>query len=441
MDERPIAKYVKTPDGVSIAYQVTGDGPIDLVFPPGLAIPIDLLWEDPSFVRFAKRLGGFSRTIWRELRGVGASGGNPKDLLDEDIICGDLTAVLDAAGCERVVLVGFSLGGSTVIRYATRYPERVMALVLVNTYAAYLQSDDYPWGLSPEGLEVFAAIAREMWGTGAMAEVIAPSKANDEGFRTWLARAERLGVAPDTIGSHVHVDVRALLPALHVPTLVLHRTGNRFLDVGAGRYLGEHIAGARYVELAGDDHLFFVGDSDGLLDEVEEFLTGRISGPEPDRVLATMMFTDIVGSTEKAAQLGDRVWLELLDSHDAAVRRQLARFRGREVDTAGDGFLATFDGPGRGIQCACAIRDAVRALGLEVRAGLHSGEIELRGDDVAGMAVHIAARVAALANAGEVLVSAAIPPLLIGSGIEFEDRGDHELKGVPGTWKLYAVNG
>jgi class 3 adenylate cyclase len=441
VDERPETRYVKAPDGVSIAYQVTGDGPLDLVFPPGLAIPIDMLWENPSFVRFAKRLGGFSRTIWRELRGIGASGGHVQDLVDEDIICGDLTAVLDAVGCERVVLVGFSLGGSTVIRYATRCPERVMALVLMNTYAAYLQGDDYPWGLTPEGLEAFTALGREVWGTGTMAEMIAPSKANDEGFRRWLARAERLGAAPDTIGPHIHVDVRALLPALDVPTLVLHRTGNRFLDVGVGRYLGEHIAGARYVELAGDDHLFFVDDSDAILDEIEEFLTGGRQAPEGDVITTTILFTDIVSSTEQSARLGHRKWTALTDQHDAMVRATLERHRGREIKTIGDGFLATFDANTRAVRAAVEIVTAAKNMGLEVRAGVHTGEVEVRPDDVVGLPVNIAKRVCDLAGAGEVYVSEVVNLQLVGSGIATSEKGMHELKGVPGTWRLFAVGG
>ena len=357
---------------------------------------------------------------------------------------GDIEAVMAAVGSARSALWGDSSGGMLAALFAATYPDRTTALVLSDTLAKGAKASDYPSGvldrLTPEDME-------STWGTesGLDLRATAPSVAADREFRAWWARYQRLSVSPAeaaaTWAMFRSVDVRDVLTVIRVPTLVLHRRDNRWLPVEHGRFIAEHIAGAKYVELEGADQWPFLGDSDTLVDEAEEFLTGMRGGPEADRVLATVLFTDIVGSTDLAAELGDRKWRDLLDAHDQATRRQLARFRGRETSTTGDGFAATFDGPGRGIQCACAIRDAVRALGVELRVGLHTGEIELRGDDVAGMAVHIACRVSALAEPGEVLVSGAIPPLVVGSGITFEDRGDHELKGVPGVWKLFAVKG
>jgi class 3 adenylate cyclase len=443
VDERPVTRYVKTPDGVSIAYQVSGDGPLDLVFPGSLTIPIDLCWEEPSFVRFAKRLGGFSRTVWCEARGVGASGGDFQEGFVEEIVDADLTAVLDAIGCERVVLVGADQSGPTGIRYAASHPERVTALVLIDAFAHYVREDDYPWGLSPDALDRYAASTRELWGTGAALEVLAPSKTGDEGFRAWWARCERLGAGVDQIAVSLRAsflrDVCALLPTLAVPTLVLHRAGNRFIRVGAGRYLGEHIPGATYVELSGDDHLFFVGDTDVLLDEVEEFLTGSHQAPEGDVVTATILFTDIVASTEQSARIGHRKWTTLTDAHDAMVRATLHRHRGREVKTIGDGFLATFDATTRAVRAAMEIVTQAKGMGLEVRAGVHTGEVEVRPDDVVGLAVSIAKRICDLAGPGEVFVSEAVKGLIVGSGIALSEQGTHVLKGVPETWRLFAV--
>ena len=439
MDEPPVTRYATGPDGVSIAYQVTGDGPFDVVFPPGLPVPIDVLWENPGFVRFARRLGGFTRTVWRELRGVGASGGDVEDLRDDDILCGDLTAVLDAVGCERVVLVGFGLGGPTAVRYAVQRPERVSGLVLINTYARYVRDDDYPWGLSAGSLKRFGALSRELWGTGASMEVMAPSRSGDETFRAWLARGERLGVAPDLVGSNWFLDVRGLLSAVTVPTLVLHRGGNRFVQAGAGRYMAERIPDAKFVELPGDDHLFFVGDTDALIDEIEEFLTGSRQAPEGDVVTATILFTDIVASTEQSARLGHRQWTALTDEHDTMVRAVLARYRGREIKTIGDGFLATFDATTRAVRAATEIVTAANGMGIEVRAGVHTGEIEVRLDDVVGLTVSISKRICDLAGPGEVFVSEAVKLHLAGSGIALSDQGVCVLKGVPDEWRLFGV--
>lgn len=443
MDDRPVTRYAQALDGVSIAYQVTGEGPIDIVFSSGIGVPIDLLWEEAGFVRFAKRLRGFSRTIWRESRGVGVSGGS----LDfaEDTTDVDLTSVLDAAGCEGVVLFGTGQGGPTVIRYAFTHPERVTALILIDTFAHFVQEDDYPWGLAPDALERFTALRREHWGTGALLETVAPSKTDDPEFRAWFARTQRFVVSPEEIGHTLQMgfkrDVRSLLPELSIPTLVMHREGNRYIPVGAGRYLADHIPDAKYVDLPGEDHLLFVGDTDALLDELEEFLTGCRQAPEGDVVTSTILFTDIVSSTEQSARLGHRKWTGLTDTHDAMVRATLQRHRGREVKTIGDGFLATFDATTRAVRAGIEIATAAKNMDLEVRAGVHVGEVEVRPDDVVGLAVSIAKRICDLAGPGQVFASEAVKGLLVGSDIATSEQGTHVLKGVPGEWRLFAVEG
>jgi class 3 adenylate cyclase/pimeloyl-ACP methyl ester carboxylesterase len=445
MDERPVTRYANTPDGVSIAYQVTGTGALDFVVSSALSFPIDLLWEDSGFVRLAKRLGRFSRTVWCEYRGMGASGGSFQDGLIEEIADADLTAVLDAAGCERVVLLGMSGGGAYVIRYAAKHPERVRALVLLNTYARYVRDDDYPWGLDADTLDRLTAPVKEGWGTGSGLRLMAPSKAGDERFRAWWARCQRLGVGPEQGAASLRAgllrDVRPLLPAVNVPTLVLHREGNRYVQVGAGRYLSEHIPGAKYVELPGSDHWFFVGDVDGLLDAIEDFLTGSHEAPEGDVVTASILFTDIVSSTEQSARMGHRKWTTLTDAHDAMVRATLARHRGHEIKTIGDGFLATFDATTRAVRAGTETVAAAQNMGLEVRAGVHIGEVEVRPDDVVGLAVSIAKRICDLAGPGQVFVSEVVRLHLAGSGIATSEQGTHELKGVPGDWRLFAAGG
>ncbi|MDQ6852719.1 MAG: adenylate/guanylate cyclase domain-containing protein [Actinomycetota bacterium] len=443
MDERPVTRYATTPDGVSIAYQVTGDGPLDLVFPPASTIPIDLLWDEPSFVRFTKRLGSFSRTVQWDGRGMGASGGDFQDVFVDAIVEADLTAVLDAVGCERAVLVGANYGGPTAILYGATHPERVTALVLIDTWAHYMREDDYPWGLSADAVDRYTAAAREVWGTGAALEHLAPSKTGDEGFRAWCARCERLGFGVDQVAVLMRAgflwDVRALLPTVAVPTLVLHREGNRYIGVGAGRYLGEHIPGATYVELSGADHMFYVGDTDALLDEAEEFLTGSHQAPEGDVIMAAVLFTDIVASTEQSARMGHRKWTTLTDDHDAMVRATLHRYRGREVKTIGDGFLATFDATTRALRAAMEIVTQAKGIGLEVRAGVHTGEVEFRPDDAVGLAVSIAKRICDLAGPGEVLISETVKGHIVGTGIAASEQGTHVLKGVPETWRLFAI--
>jgi class 3 adenylate cyclase len=350
----------------------------------------------------------------------------------------DVRAVLAATGSEQAAVLGISEGGAMSALFAATYPERTTALVLYGTFAEFRS-----WVPTPEQFQHFLHAIDESWGTGQSLPHFAPSLADEPRFQHWWARHERLGASPGAalalMRMNSEIDVRHVLPAIHVPTLVLHRTGDVTVDVEAGRYQAAQIPGARYVELPGVDHPPFVGNSEPILGEIEEFLTGARPVPEPDRVLATVLFTDVVGSTERAAQLGDRHWRDLLEAHHAAVRRELGRFRGREVDTAGDGFLATFDGPARAIRCARAIVEAVRSLGIDVRAGLHTGEIELLDGDIAGIAVHIAARVAALAGPGEVLVSSTVKDLVAGSDLRFGDRGLHRLKGVPEGWRLFVV--
>jgi class 3 adenylate cyclase len=443
MDQRPVPRYTKAPDGVPISYQVSGEGSLDTVFSAGSAIPIDMLWDEPGFVRFASRLGRFSRIVWWDPRGVGASGGDLRDGVVDEIGDGDLVAVIEASATGPIALVAAANSGPTALRYAARNPERVRALVLINTFARYIRDADYPWGFPPAVLERFAGRTHETWGTSDRLELVAPSKAADERFQAWWARSHRLVVGPESVASWVRAsfepDVRVVLPDLGVPVLVLHRRGNRYIQVGAGRYLAEHIPGAKYVELPGDDHLFFVGDADAVLDEVEEFLTGSRREPEGDVATATILFTDIVASTEQSARLGHRKWTTLTDDHDDMVRRALARHQGREIKTIGDGFLATFDATTRAARAALEVVSQATSLGLEVRAGVHAGEVEVRPNDVVGLAVSVAKRICDLAGPGQVLASEAVKALLTGSDIVTSDEDTYVLKGVPGEWRLFAL--
>jgi class 3 adenylate cyclase len=435
----PETRYAKSGD-VNIAYQVVGEGPFDLVLVHGFISHLELDWQEPRMAHFLERLASFSRLILFDKRGTGLSD-RPGGLPDLETRMGDVQAVMDAVGCQRAALFGYSEGGPMCCLFAATYPERTSALVLYGTYAKRREpDDDYPWCATWDERRAYASEIEREWGTEADLGTMIPN-ADPIMRRWWAARARASaspGAARDLILVNSQIDVRHVLPAISVPTLVLHRTGDRDSRSEEGRYIAERIPGARFVELAGDVHVPVI-DADQILDEVEEFLTGTRPAREPDRVLATVLFTDIVGSSQRAAELGDRAWRELLGGHHAAVRRQLERFQGREVDTAGDGFLATFDGPARAVRCGSAIREAVDELGLEVRAGLHTGEVELADGKVTGIAVHTGARVAALAAPGEVLVSSTVKDLVAGSGIEFEERGAHELKGIPGEWQLYAV--
>ena len=440
----PPTQYARSGD-VSIAYQVVGDGPIDLVVVLGFATHLELQWEIPAFARLFERISSFSRLILFDKRGTGLSDPVAEVPTLEQRI-DDVRTVMDAAGSERAALFGVSEGGPMSVLFAATHPERVTALVLHGAMGRTTEAPDYPWGSPADALRESAAeFIAPYWGqqSEGIVELFAPSLVGDPEVLELTARMERSAASPAMVQQifemFLDVDVRAVLPTIRVPTLVLHRRGDRVVNRRAGEELAAQIPGARYVELPGIDHLPWAGDSEAVLGEIEEFLTGARSVPEPDRVLATVMFTDIVGSTERAAELGDARWRELLSAHQAAVRRELTRFRGREVKTLGDGSLATFDGPARAIRCGHAITEAARPLGLEVRIGLHSGEVELMEEDVGGIAVHIAARVGALAAAGEVLVSSTVKDLVAGSGIEFVDRGAKPLKGISGEWRLFAA--
>ena len=440
MDELDI-RYARNGD-VSLAYQVTGNGPLDLVFVSGFVSHQEVMWDDPRSAHFAKRLESFSRLVRYDKRGQGLSDRPDKPPTLEESM-DDLRVVMDAAGCERAALFGVSEGGPMCQLFAATYPDRVSALALYGTYARITDAPDYDIGIPVEVLDEFAEVTLADWGGPTAIHLFAPTHADEPGFRRWWARLLRSGTSPQgaiaLLQLYREIDTRAVLSGIRVPTLVIHREDDLLVPEAQAAYLAEHIPGARYVRLAGGDHLPVAGDQDAILDEVEEFLTGSRHVPELDRILATVMFTDIVSSTERAAELGDSRWRGLLESHDEIVRRQLERHRGRPVKTLGDGFLATFDGPARAIRCAGAINEEVRRLGVEIRAGLHTGECEAMGDDVGGLAVHIGARVGAKAGPGEVLVSSTVKDLVVGSGIEFAERGTHKLKGVPGQWRLYAV--
>lgn len=438
----PHTRYAKS-GGLNIAYQVVGAGPFDVLWIPGFVSNVELVWDEPSSARFLERLASFSRLVLFDKRGTGLSDRlDPREPSTLEERMDDARAVLDAVGSTSAALVSHSEGGNLAVLYAATYPERTRALVTTGIFAKRIWSPDYPWAPRPEDREREIEEVERRWGTSADVEHYAPSVAGDEAFRdrlaTYFRRSASPGAAAALLRMNTEIDVRAVLPTIRVPTLVLHRSGDRDASVEEGRWIASQIPTARFVELPGEDHLPWVGDVDTLLDEIEEFLTGVRPAPEPDRMLLTLLFTDIVGSTRRATELGDRRWRELVDAHHAAVRRELDRFRGREVDTAGDGFFATFDGPGRALRAAAAIRDALRALELDVRAGVHTGECEVAGPAVRGVAVHVAARVAARAAAGEILATSTVRDLVAGSGIVFADRGSTELKDV-GAWHLYEV--
>jgi class 3 adenylate cyclase len=424
---------------------VVGDGPIDLVLVLGFTTHLELQWESPPQARFFERLASFSRLIIFDKRGTGLS-----DPVTEaptlELRIDDVRAVMDAAGSERAALLGISEGGPMSVLFAATHPERVSALVLHGAMGRTTEAPDYPWATPAEALRESAAeFIAPNWGQDAegMLELFSPSLAGNQEAADFTARLERSAASPSMVQQifemFLDIDVRDVLPTIRVPTLVLHRRGDRVVNRRAGEELAAQIPGARYVELPGIDHVPWAGDSEDVLGEIEEFLTGARSVAEPDRVLATVMFTDICGSTERAAELGDARWRELLAAHHGAVRRELEQYRGHEVKTLGDGTLATFDGPARAIRCGSAIAEASRAAGLEVRIGLHAGEVEVMDDDVGGIAVHIAARVGALAAPGEVLVTSTVKDLVAGSGIPFTDRGETQLRGIADEWRLFAA--
>jgi class 3 adenylate cyclase len=440
----PLTRYARSGEA-SIAYQVVGDGALDLLFLTGWISQVEQLWELPAVRRLMERLGVFSRLILFDRRGTGLSDsvGGEYTLEQE---ARDALAVLDAAGSERAALLTYGLGGPVGAMLAAERPERVGALIMYASIARTVWAPDYDWAMTVEDRTQWTELSVAAWGAveGPALPVLAPSMADDPALAEWFARLQRLAASPTEarllLNAAADLDVRDLLPQIRVPTLVMHRAQDISWDPRHSRYLAEHIPGARYVELDGADSFPFVGDSDAILEEVEEFLTGGRGGGEIARALLTLMFTDIVDATARASELGDGRWRDLLARHDEDVRKELERFQGREVKTVGDGFLATFAGPpSRALRCALAITGAARELGIEVRVGIHTGECELIGDDVGGMAVHIASRVNGIARPGEVLVSGTVFGTVVGGPFTFEDRGFHELKGVPGRWPLFAL--
>jgi pimeloyl-ACP methyl ester carboxylesterase len=433
---------------ISIAYQVTGNGPLDVIMTPGFVSHLDHSWEEPSFARCLRRLASFCRLIQFDKRGTGLSdreAGVPS--LEQRM--DDIRAVMDSAGSQRAAILGISEGGPMSALFAATYPERTEALILYGTYARTAWAPDYPWGARLDNADARDEEVRRTWGTpasvrGMLADWLAPTMVDDEGFCEWMGKHVRLGASPGAAIAlrrmNRVIDVRDVLSSIHVPALVLRRADDPSARIESSRYLAEHIPGAKYVELQGNAHLYFVGDADAFVDEIQEFLTGERSAPESDRILATVLLTDICDSTKRAAEIGDQRWRDLLERHNAVAQAAIVRFRGRIIKSTGDGVLATFDGPARAIRCAFAVRDEVGRLGLEVRAGLHTGEIELIGDDIGGIAVNAAARVASQAGVNEVWTSRTVKDLVAGSGLEFTERGDFDLKGIPGSWPLFTVD-
>jgi class 3 adenylate cyclase/alpha-beta hydrolase superfamily lysophospholipase len=439
----PETKFTQSGE-VTIAYQVVGNGSLDLVMVPGFISHLEQAWEDPSFSRFLLHLASFSRLILFDKRGTGLSD-RIGDIPTLEERMDDVRAVMDAAESQQAVLFGVSEGGPMSVLFAATYPDRASALILYGSIAKGGWAPDYPWGTDLEDEETKAWLEgwRTEWGSPYGVKSRAPSMAEDKVFHKWFAKYMRLSGSPSAVINifkmNEAIDVRDILPIVRVPTLILHRVGDRVIEIEQGRYLAENIPDAKFVELPGEDHLWWVGDSEALVNEVQVFLTGKQSKIEIDRVLATVLFTDIVDSTKRAAEMGDSRWKNLLDTHNAVILREIDRFRGRAVRTTGDGFLAVFDGPGRAIRCGSAVRSELSRQGIEIRTGLHTGEIDLMGDDVGGIAVNIAARVLAQAADNEVWVSRTVKDLVVGSGFTFEERGTHNLKGVPGEWDLYAV--
>ena len=438
----PVTRYTKS-GRYNVAYQVIGDGPFDLLWIPGFVSNVELAWEEPTLARFLERLASFSRLIVFDKRGTGLSDRVPIDelpTLEERM--DDVVAVLDAVGSKRTALFSHSEGGNLAVLFAATFPQRTIALVTAGIFAKRIWSPDYPWAPTPEARAAEIDDLERHWPITNVAHM-APGAAKDEAFERRLATYFRQSASPGAAAAlyrmNTSIDIRSVLPTISVPTLMLHRTGDLDANVEEGRWIAGQIPNGRFVELPGADHLPWIGDQDRVLDETQEFLTGTRPAADVDRVLATVLFTDIVGSTERAVELGDRAWRELLGRHHALVRREIEHFRGREIDTAGDGFFATFDGPGRAIRAACRIRESVAELGLAIRAGVHTGEVEVMGEKVSGIAVHAGARVMATAGAGEIVVTRTVVDLVSGAGITFEPRGSRALKGLPGEWALFGV--
>jgi class 3 adenylate cyclase/alpha-beta hydrolase superfamily lysophospholipase len=439
----PTTRYAKSGD-VHIAYQVVGEGPVDLVLIHGWISHLEYQWEDPASARFLSRLASFSRLIVFDKRGTGLSDRVAESALPTlEQRMDDIRAVMDAAGSHRAVMFGISEGGPLSTLFAATYPARTAALIMYGAFAKWIRTDDYPWGPTREEHEAAFIAFERHWGTPIGLKKLAPSVANDERVRQWWAHHMRVSASPGAgvtlYRMNVEVDTRAILPAIRVPTLILHRSGDRLQPCEGARYMAQQIPNAKFVELPGDDHIPWIGNVDPLLAEIQEFLTGEPPVLEADRVLATVLFVDIVQSTQRVAAIGDSRWRDLVNNYQRQVGKEVVRLGGRVVNTAGDGVFATFDGPARAIKCACAVRDAVGNLGLAVRCGIHTGECVIDGDDVAGIAVHIGARVAARAEPGEILLSSTVKDLIAGSRVECSDRGSHVLKGVAGRWRLFAV--
>jgi pimeloyl-ACP methyl ester carboxylesterase len=439
---QPETRYARSGD-VNVAYQVIGTGPPDVVVVPGWVSNVDLCWEEAAFARFLTRLASFSRVILFDKRGTGLSD-RVVDLPSLEVRMDDVWAVMRAVGTDVAALFGYSEGGTMCALFAATYPSRTSALIMEGAFPRRRWAPDYPWGLTDEQIQCALDEVQREWGGPVKIDAHAPSMAQDEHLRQWWARRLRASASPAAamalLRMNADIDIRHVLPSIRVPTLILHNSHDRVVSRDATRYMADLIPGAKLVELDGIDHIPWGDNSEAILEEIEEFLTGVRHSPEHDRVLATVLFTDIVGSTDKAVSLGDRRWSDLLTCHHNTVRRELERFRGREIDTTGDGFLACFDGPARAVRCACAISRDVRSLGIGVRAGLHTGECEVMGNNLGGIAVHIGARIASLAQSGEVLVSATVKDLVAGSALQFQDRGVYSLRGVPGDWRLFAVD-
>jgi pimeloyl-ACP methyl ester carboxylesterase len=440
----PTTKYA-TSDGLSVAYQVFGDGPRDLVYVPGWISNIELMWDDPVLASILRRLGSFARVITFDKRGTGMSDRLPLDRLPGlEERMDDVRAVMDEVGSERAILFGHSEGGSMASLFAATYPERTEALILASTYARRTPAPDHPWAPSAENREVEIRETEEDFGDpDRIPHYMLGDRSDDRAFREWVARYFRLSASPKVAAQLLRMntlnDTRSVLPLIQAPTLMLYRTDDEDVDVEEGRWMASQIPNATFVELPGDAHLFWAVDPGEFVDEIEEFVTGHREAINPERILSTVLFTDIVDSTRRAAELGDRAWRSLLERHNQVTRQELQRWRGVERVFTGDGILATFDGPARAVRAAAAIGEAVRGLGIEVRAGVHTGEVELIGDNVAGLGVHIGARISSLAEGGEILVSRTVKDLVVGSQLEFESRGTHAMKGVPGEWEVYAV--
>ncbi|HSL25843.1 MAG TPA: adenylate/guanylate cyclase domain-containing protein [Acidimicrobiia bacterium] len=440
----PATEYAYSGD-VHIAYQVVGNEQRDLVYVPGWVSNVEVMWEDPGLARFLNRLVSFARLIVFDKRGTGLSDPVETDALPSlEVRMDDLRAVMDAAGSDRATLLGHSEGGNMCVLFAATYPERTQGLVLMSSYVKRIRSDDYPWAPTWEQrMQETEDIKRNWIDPQRIIEYYAPSRAGDPTFRAWVERYLRLAASPKAAAAlnmmNSFIDVTSVLSVIRVPTLLLYRLGDPDVKVEEGRYIASRIPQAKLVELPGSDHFFWAGDAEPMLEEIEEFVTGHRVAAEPERVLATVLFTDIVGSTAFAARIGDAKWRTLLGRHEGMVREEVRKWRGQVVKTTGDGVLARFDGPARAIRSALGIVRGGRELGIDVRAGIHTGEAEIIGEDLGGIAVHIGARVAALAGQGEVLVSRTVKDLVAGSGIEFEDGGNHTLKGVPGEWQLFVV--